>query len=176
MSAAQVRDAEALPRLVIDNATISLGSIKQPSKLIERLSNPASLDDFEKRVDFACAAQPIFQKMIDALESEANDIATPLDPDGSTVDRLERDEERMKEIRRGVNELITDQLGNDMRSDVEQRILNQLLRFEKSFQPFITNLQRYRWLVLSVDGGLAKPTGRLFDNAEEFVEALFQED
>lgn len=176
MNAAQVQNVVALPRLVIDNTPESFSSTNQLANIVDLLREPQMLDDFERRVDFACAAHPIFKNMIDAFEAGANDYKNPIDPDGETVEYVERSEELLKRIRSVVSSLITEYLSRDEQNDVDQRALNQLLRFEKTFHPFIANLQRYRWIIMSIDGGLAPTTGRTFDNADEFVEAQLAED
>ncbi len=176
MNAAKVQNVVALPRLVIDNTPESFSSTNHLANIVDSLREPQTLDDFERKVDFACAAHPIFEKMIDAFEAGANDYKNPIDPDGETVEYVEKSEETLKRIRSVVSALITEYLRRDEQNDVDQRALNQLLRFEKTFHPFIANLQRCRWIIMSIDGGLSPTTGRTFDNADEFVEAQLAED
>ena len=175
MIASQVGNVMALSRLVIENTPAFLSSADESTNLINRFKDSESLDDLEKQVDFAFASQPIFQSMVDAFESEANEYSQAIDPDRTTVACLEENEELMKRIRSVVKRLITEYLRKVEQDELDQRVLNQLLRVEKTFQQFIHNLQRCRWIILSIDGGLAPSTGRTFHSAEEFVMAQFEE-
>ena len=143
--------------------------------LYDPSKNPKFLEEFEIYVDLVCAVQRVFQFQVDSLESDANDFTRPIDSDGEKVALTEQIEELTKEISRVVSKSITEYLQRDEQSDRDQRTLNLLLRLDKSICQMLSNLQSYRWIILSVDGGLAPHTGRTFDNADEFVKAQLEE-